>query len=67
MAKYQVAYVIKQYITKFIDAENPQDAWNKVKSNGVPEITIETYQEIDSLTSINEITEETIDTDSLDL
>jgi len=67
MAKYQVAYVIKQYITKFIDAENPQDAWNKVKSNEVPEITIETYQEIDSLTSVKEIIEETIDTDSLDL
>ena len=67
MAKYQVAYVTKHYMTKFIDAENPQDAWNKVKSNEVPEITIETYQEIDSLTSVKEITEEKIDTDLLDL
>ena len=67
MSTHQVAFVRKEYITNIVKAESPQEAWDLIKSSAPVEATIRVYHEIDSLTSINEITEETIDMASLDL
>ena len=68
MAKYQVAYVKKIYVTSILESDSAQEAWNLIKNtNGNIGDTGVVYGEIESLTSINEITEEKIDTASLDL
>ena len=70
MARYQVAYVVKTYMARFLEADDAQDAWNKVKngefgvsSGGI----IEVHEEVESLTSIQEVTELTVDINSLTL
>ena len=68
MARYQVAYVVKTYMARFLEADDAQDAWNKVKNSefgasggGI----IEVHEEVESLTSIQEVTELTVDINSL--
>ena len=67
MAKYQIAFVRKDYITNILEADSAQEAWDLVKSQNILGHVITVYSEIESLTSINEITEERIDTALLDL
>ena len=69
MARYQVAYVVKTYMTRFLEADDAQDAWNKVKSSefGAAGSVLEIHEEVESLTSIKEVTELTVDINSLTL
>ena len=69
MARYQVAYVVKTYMARFLEADDAQDAWNKVKNSefGASGSVLEIHEEVESLTSIKEVTENTVDIDSLTL
>ena len=68
MALYQVAYTIKKYVTKIVEADTPQESWTKIKEGRDRVATIiQIGEQVDSLVSIDKISETRVDLNSLTL